>query len=472
MAERAGVGKWIQGFEGVAEVHPGEEPLHSMAEILAWLEERKSSQRVRIGMISLAECDPWEYDEGEGSIRRRDGSFFSICGVEAVWPDGRKSAQPMILQPEIGYLGIVCKKIRGLWHFLMQAKIEPGNINHVQISPTIQATKSNFTRRHGGKEPPYLDLFRRMSRRDILVDQIQSEQSSRFLGKRNRNVIIRTEEDIPELPSHRWMTLGQIRACMRVDNLVNMDTRTVFSCMPYVFMMDSVRGYAPEFMKSMSSIRHPDMIDIYLRANNYKMFQAPEIRRTPLLALPGWGFEGNRFRAEGGAPFDIVFCRLNIEGREVVRWNQPLFAARGKATFGLICRVREGKYEALVSLRPEAGCFDTVELGPSVQEEPGAEKTRDSVAEAFFEKLGEERRVMTDVILSEEGGRFYHEQNRNVILRTEEEILFDPDRYVWAALGTLNALTQLNNCLNIQLRNLLMLFSMLSEEEAEAETAK
>ena len=32
----------------------------------------------------------------------------------------------------------------------MQAKVEPGNINSIQLSPTLQATRSNYTKAHGG----------------------------------------------------------------------------------------------------------------------------------------------------------------------------------------------------------------------------------------------------------------------------------------------------------------------------------
>ena len=466
MADTAGIGRWIRGFEGIAEIDTRGRALHSTEEIFQWLEERKKSQHVQIEMISLEECQPWYYDPAEGVIRNRDASFFRIAGLEAETPEGNRVTQPIYLQPEIGYLGIVCRRIQGVWHFLMQAKIEPGNINHVQISPTLQATKSNFTRRHGGKEPPYLRLFQEMRREDILVDQIQSEQSSRFLGKRNRNVILKSEAEIPELPSHRWMTLGQIRACMGQDNLVNMDTRTVLSCIPYVFMMDSTRGYREPFANSMRAIRHEDVTEIFLRINHYKMFRAPQVRLTPLLSLRDWEFADHRFRHRKAYPFDVIFCRLNIEGREVTRWNQPLFAALGKATFGLICRETAGRYEALVRVQPEIGCFDAAELGPSVQEECGREGERDSVAEAFFDELRNPECVLADVVLSEEGGRFYHEQNRNVILRVApDRIDYDPDRYIWVTLGSLNALTQINNCLNIQLRNLLMLWSMQSMKE-------
>ena len=136
------------------------------------------------------------------------------------------------------------------------------------------------------------------------------------------------------------------------------------------------------------------------------------------------------------------------------------------ATFGLLCCDNDGKYEVLIQIKPEIGCFDAVELGPSVQEECGNEHKRDSVADSFFGLLERKEKTLLDVILSEEGGRFYHEQNRNVIMVVDKDkIKYDPDRYIWVSLGTLNALTQINNCLNIQLRNLLMLLSMHSDME-------
>ena len=72
----------------------------------------------------------------------------------------------------------------------MQAKIEPGNVNNVQLSPTLQATKSNYTRAHQGKSPAYLEYFVNATPYQILLDQLQSEQGARFLRKRNRNIIL------------------------------------------------------------------------------------------------------------------------------------------------------------------------------------------------------------------------------------------------------------------------------------------
>ncbi len=452
----------IKGFEGLADLSPDYSALHTMEELMEWLKDRKEHQFVSIQKITLEECTPWHFDEHSGQIRNDKGTFFQIGGLQAEYPDGKYVRQPIIIQNEIGLLGIICKKINGVWHFLMQAKIEPGNINYVQISPTIQATKSNFTRQHGGRVPAYLEMFTNTRPEDILVDQIQSEQSSRFLGKRNRNIIIKTEEDLPETPSHRWITFYQLKQFMQYDNLINMDTRTVFSCIPYVFMYEDLYGYPQEYIRSLQKIDRDTLVAMYKRINDYKMLEAPVVSHISLAELNDWRIEADGVRHTSSYPFEVIFCRLEIEGREVTHWNQPLFAALGVATFGLICTKSDGLLEVLVQLKPEVGCFDAIELGPAVQEEYGTLNARDSVAEYFFKHISDKEKVVTDVILSEEGGRFYHEQNRNVILMAEkEDVLFDSDRYIWASVGTLNVLTQINNCLNIQLRNLLMLLAMV-----------
>ena len=354
----------------------------------------------------------------------------------------------------------ICKKINGIWHFLMQAKIEPGNINYVQISPTIQATKSNIMRLHGGREPAYLRFFTQMTPENVLVDQIQSEQSSRFLGKRNRNVILKTEEEIEEADSFRWMTMHQLKTFMAIDNCVNMDTRTVLSCIPYVFLDEPMEGHTKEFIDSINTIDRNAIRDLYIHINDYKMFRPGSISFLPLTELKDWEMRKTELVHRGQYPFKVIYCNLEIEGREVTKWRQPLVEAIGEATFGLICSKSSGILEILVRLKPEIGCFDVVEIGPTVQEEYGSTKERDEVTSFFFSSL-ERKSILIDVVLSEEGGRFFHEQNRNVIMMVDKaDVQYDSSRYVWATVGTLNAMTQINNCLNIQLRNLLTLLYM------------
>ena len=208
--------------------------VNSTKDILDWVDKRNKTLKVDIKKVPFPKDGFWFFDEKDGFIRNKNNSFFQLSGFRQTDGDKVICEQPMIIQNEIGYLGIICKMINGTLNFLMQAKIEPGNVNVIQISPTIQATKSNFTQAHGGKAPAYLEFFSHASDYDIIIDQIQSEQSSRFFRKRNRNILIYVgDAEVEVLDSHKWMTLGQIKELMKYPNLVNMDTRTVLSCIPF-----------------------------------------------------------------------------------------------------------------------------------------------------------------------------------------------------------------------------------------------
>lgn len=444
-------------------------PLNSTKELLAWIHDRNETVAVEIHKVFLNSGDFWFYDQSEGRIRNRNRSFFSISGFRGSLPNGQTLEQPILLQEEIGYLGILCKEFDGIMHFLMQAKIEPGNVNCVQISPTVQATKSNFTQKHGGTKPPYLDYFLNASQHEVVVDQIQSEQSSRFYKKRNRNILIRVEEDISLLPSHRWMTLGQIKALMRQDNLVNMDTRTVLSCIPFSKLQISECGLLeladafrdrPLLFSTFVGEKENRLPEVYQHINNLKMFSEGKSGLLPLHELKDWTWRDGEFVCQKPWPFKVIFCDISIEGREVRHWTQPLFEATGIATFGLICCEEAGLLKFLIKPMPEVGCFDGVELGPTVQREavPVAEREETEVDKLFDQRLSSGKEISFDHLLSEEGGRFYHEQNRNILLRVKREELPPlPEGYFLLDYKTLNQLVQINNTLNIQLRNLLSL---------------
>jgi oxidase EvaA len=205
----------------------------TVSSCLNWLKKQQEKTNLKIVETKFSKLDNWYFDDITGNLKHTSGKFFSIEGINVTTNFGIKSTwnQPIINQPEIGFLGIITKKFNGTLHFLLQAKIEPGNINYVQLSPTLQATKSNYTQVHGGQTPPYLEFFNGSSKIKsiILSDQLQSEQGARFLRKRNRNIIIEIEEEVDLLENFIWLTLGQIKSLLKYDNVLNMDTRTVIS---------------------------------------------------------------------------------------------------------------------------------------------------------------------------------------------------------------------------------------------------
>ena len=445
--------------------------VNSTEDLLKWIKERNETTYVNINECSINDGTFWFYDDYNGEVLNRKRSFFSIKGVRRFVDNEFIGEQPIIVQPEIGYLGIICREIDGVLNFLMQAKVEPGNVNCVQISPTIQATRSNFTRAHGGKTPIYFELFEQSARYEVIYDQIQSEQATRFLNKRNRNMIMIVNDDIEIYPQFKWMTLGQLKSLMSVDNLVNMDTRTVISGIPLITQKldDDEKQNAEKLFQDKALFRsifcsdpQESLPSIYQRLNNYKMFRNVSIATVPLSQLVDWKVDEYGITCKKQADFMVRYYNIEISGREVQKWSQPLFKAIGMATFGLLTRIDHGKRQYLVRIKPEIGSFDKAEIGPSIQWEPSHYLYNDNEVDKVFRKKYETgKNVLTDVVLSEEGGRFYHEQNRNVILEIDHDDLQDlPDDYIWTDYATLNFLVQVNNCLNIQLRNLLSLINI------------
>ena len=271
-------------------------PFNSTEELKKWILQRNREVDVKIEQIPFSELTMWHRNP-DGSLDHDSGRFFSIKGIDVItdYGDINNWKQPIINQPEVGYLGILCKDLDGVLYFLMQAKIEPGNKNTVQISPTLQATKSNYSRVHDGKAPNYLEYFVNAKPEDIILDQLQSEQGARFLRKRNRNIIIKVKENIEILPDYRWMTLGQIKELMQYDNLVNMDTRTVLSGLKisdYLSPLDSLYEMS-QFGKEMllsSTTNHEytTTIDHLSWLTNLKAKYDLLVTPCAINNMPGW----------------------------------------------------------------------------------------------------------------------------------------------------------------------------------------
>ena len=133
-----------------------------------WLAARARAHQHRVDRIPLAELDGWSTQRGTGNLVHRSGKFFTVTGLDV----SVRTAQPIMVQPEIGILGILAKEFDGVLHFLMQAKMEPGNTNLLQFSPTVQATRSNYTGVHHGAAVPYLEYFTQPGRGQVITDEL------------------------------------------------------------------------------------------------------------------------------------------------------------------------------------------------------------------------------------------------------------------------------------------------------------
>ena len=200
--------------------------------VLAWLEDKRKNYHVDTEEIRIKDVERWKNDPNEGNISHESGKFFSVIGVRVKGAKGREVeswSQPMIKQQECGILGILCKNIKGVRHYLLYAKFEPGNTEKIQLSPTLQATESNLKRAHGGKKPLFAEYFEDGGRGRILASVVSVEDGGRFYMKTNRNMIVEVSKyDNLEIPEdYIWVTLPQIKKLLKEDNVVNSLVRSV-----------------------------------------------------------------------------------------------------------------------------------------------------------------------------------------------------------------------------------------------------
>ena len=451
-------------------------PFNTTEEIKEWIERRNREVEVKVDKIPLDQMKMWHSDS-DGSIRHDSGRFFSIVGIDVKTDYETNSEngtlnhwrQPIILQPEVGYLGILAKEIDGVLYFLMQAKIEPGNVNCVQISPTLQATKSNYSRVHSGKSPNYLENFVNAKPENIILDQLQSEQGARFMRKRNRNIIIKVDEDVPVLEDFRWMTLGQIKELMHYDNMVNMDTRTVLSGLKisdYITPLDGLRGMS-QFGKDMILSSETNHSYISTRDHlswltglkaKYDLF----VNFCPINDMPGWKKTESEIVRQDKKYFRIIGVNVTITNREVASWCQPLVEPMQRGLCAFIIKKINGVYHFLVQAKLECGNFDVFELAPTVQCLTGDVYADTAIKPDFAEYIlnAPKEEIIFDTLQSEEGGRFYKEQNRNMIVEVGNDFPLElPARYTWMTLGQIYKFLRFNNYLNIQARSLISALS-------------
>ncbi len=138
----------------------------------------------------------------------------------------------------------------------------------------------------------------------------------------------------------------------------------------------------------------------------------------------------------------------------MLAWTQPLLKGNSIGLMGLISQKFDGILHFLVQSRIGAGCLDIIELVPTVCTRNVDVTPFPEFYEFFLNAPNQQ--VKYSVILSEEGGRLYHLQNKYMILELPcFTISKVPDNYIWMTLNQIMTLLKSENCISIEIRTLL-----------------
>lgn len=431
------------------------------AAVRSWLDGQRQRSDFAVQRIPWAESKEWGWQDGRW--QHHTGRFFTVEGLHInsnhAELDGH--AQPIIRQPEIGILGYLAQERDGELHLLVQAKTEPGNVGIAQLAPTFQATVSNYTCVHRGTPPPFGEFFLSPAPGSLWLDQLHSEQGTRFFRKTNRNMVavLPPGRTLEHDATYRWLPARAVVQLLRHDNLLNTDSRSVLACLPWKYLCAGNEAFAAlashdDFALALRDSARANTSDTALE--NWLAERAAawtvEPKFVPLQNLPGWKITDDSFEAaDGPGEFFVQQMAVTARDREVSQWDQPLFSNRQRGLISQVVQRRQGTLHFLLQALAEPGSHGLA-LTATVQT---ADPARTDVPfQALVQK--DSGRLHWSGVHSEEGGRFYQDENLYRLVEVPEDLHIDlPADYRWLTLGQVLGLLPRKNLLTNEFRSLL-----------------
>jgi len=421
--------------------------------------------------INFEDSAEWRFEGGQ--LRHRTGGWFSVAGIrsEARHPLLNGRQQLIILQRQIAINGFLVQTGAAGVKLLFQGRVEPGNIHGMQLAPTVQSTESNYKRLHGGKATPFVEFFLDPTLGEILFDELQSEEATRYFGKYNRNIMVRLTSPPPAPDGFRWYDMEAIRRFVVYSNVLNTDARSVLASANWDVLAGEARpfthhpagSFGAELRASYDApLQHADALDTLAWLTRLRVRTGLHSQILPIDALENWVIERNRIReVQADLGFQVRQFKVIALGREVGFWDQPLIDSFGVGRLTLVCQQRAGMLRFLVKASHEIGFLEGVQLGASIFIPPGrTEKNGDAVEQRLLEAVSDDRKatLLHRCRQSEEGGRFYQDEvDYEMVLLDPSVTLPEPEDYRWLTLSEIRELIAIPGVFSMEFRGVLAL---------------
>ena len=388
-----------------------------------WFSRQKKNMFFSVSKKKISKLRKWKISQN--NIRHQSGKFFKIIGIRVKTNFNIKKTwdQPMILQKEKGILGIIRRKYKDHFQYLIQAKMEPGNINKLQLSPTVQATKSNYTRVHSGKKVLYLDFFIRKKKNFTLVNSQQSEQGGRYLFKFNNNILLNLNRNIKPASNYIWVDKNHLTQLINKNNLLNMDTISVLSCAIKKNIYDFPENSFSQILSWYKKLKKKYYITVKI---------------IPLSQLKKWKFNKIKIIHKSGRYFSIIGVKTLSNSREISEWDQPIIQEQNIGLSGFLVKKINFTYHYLVSFslkpglkHPALSCTVRTSNLKNCLNDKNHNRTEKHYLKNYFinKSIG---KIIYSKIQSDEGGRFFQSQSKNMIIEIPEGKKIKIDKnYIW-----------------------------------------
>ncbi|MBN3931899.1 NDP-hexose 2,3-dehydratase family protein [Streptomyces verrucosisporus] len=137
-----------------------------------------------------------------------------------------------VVRGDTGVTAFLTRRVGGVPHLLVHAKLEGGFLDRIELAPTVQYTAANHAERIGDDRPPFLDFVLSADPERVRYDKLHSEEGGRFLNAESRYLFVdagESEAPLEAPPGYAWVTPGQLRWLVGHSHYVNVQARTLLS---------------------------------------------------------------------------------------------------------------------------------------------------------------------------------------------------------------------------------------------------
>ncbi len=239
---------------------------------------------------ALSKTEPCITETGDWQITDLDlvnaqSDYFSI----SLYKTDPHGTCFLITQNQPALVMLVMAEVDGETYALLNLRYEPGLIENINYTATIQSTPNNYLRQHGGKETPFLELAVSPQQHGaVLLDTENYDWGDLYVLKKKRYLILKINNLLVPPIGFFWVTQDVLVQMARHDQLITNDLRV---CVPFLHIK------APMNMAAHSPCRAPSRT----------------IAKVP--------FDYKTVDSDGRY---IRFFRAQTRAREVGGWIQPL----------------------------------------------------------------------------------------------------------------------------------------------------
>lgn len=102
--------------------------------------------------LCITETGNWQISDLD--LVNAQSDYFSV----SLYKTDPRGTRFLITQNQPALVMLVMAEVDGKSYALLNLRYEPGLIENINYTATIQSTPNNYLRQHGGKETPFLEL--------------------------------------------------------------------------------------------------------------------------------------------------------------------------------------------------------------------------------------------------------------------------------------------------------------------------